>query len=396
MPAAIMIYLDNNATTPPDPAVVEAMLPWLGARFANPSAGHAAGRRGRRALEEARGQVAALLGAEPDEITFTSGATEAINWAHLSVQAAQSARPLLVTSTMEHAAGLECAARWAQMGGEVRLASVDASGNLDLNAFQAALEPGRTALVSLIWANNETGVLLRMEEAVHLAHEAGALVHVDAVQAVGKIPVRVRELGADYLSVSSHKLHGPQGVGALWAARHAPLTPWLLGGGQEQGRRSGTENLPGIVGFGRAAELAAGHAHEAGMVAIAALRDALEARLLAAWPGLQIHGADTARLPNTSSLCFPGLDAAGLLILLDQKGLACSGGSACHAGAVHPSHVLEAMGFDAAHAASTLRFSWSRQNTFEEVEAAAKLILAALKKLEGLQNADVGPVLVGG
>lgn len=379
-----MIYLDANATTPPDPAAVEAMLPFLGARFGNPSAAHAPGRQARRALEQARGHVAALLGAEPDEIVFTSGGTEGINAVHLGARAEWPDRPVLVTGAAEHAAGLECARRWQRSGGEVRTVAVDRRGVLQPDSLREALAPGRTALVSLLWANNETGTIAPMRELVDLAHAAGAAVHADAVQAAGKLPLDLREVPVDYLSLSGHKMHAPQGIGALFIRRQAAFQPLLLGGGQENGRRSGTENLPGAVALGRAAELARA-ALPIAAAAMARLRDRLEAALLASLPEAVVHGLGAPRLPNTSSIAFPGAESAGLLILLDQQGLCCSGGSACHSAALHPSHVLEAMGFDAAHAASTLRFSLSRFTTEAEIDAALPLILGAVRKLHALQ-----------
>jgi cysteine desulfurase len=385
-----MLYLDANATTPPDPAVVEAMLPFLGARFGNPSAAHDPGRQARRTLEQARGHVANLLGAEPDEIVFTSGGTEGINAVHLGARAEWPDRPVLVTGAAEHAAGLECARRWQRSGGEVRTVAVDRRGVLQPDSLRAALVPGRTALVSLLWANNETGTIAPMRELVEIAHAAGAAVHADAVQAAGKMVLNLREVPVDYLSLSGHKMHAPQGIGALYIRRKAAFHPLLLGGGQENGRRSGTENLPGAIALGRAAELALATLPGAG-AGMARLRDRLEAGLLAALPDVIIHGLGAPRLPNTSSIAFPGSDAAGLLILLDQQGLCCSGGSACHSAALHPSHVLEAMGFDATHAASTLRFSLSRFTTEAEIDAALPLISGAVRKLRALQ---AGPAVL--
>lgn len=379
-----MIYLDANATTPPDPAAIEAMLPFLGSQFGNPSAAHAPGRRAHRALESARAGVAALIGADPDEIVFTSGGTEGINAVHLGARLEWPDCPLLVTGATEHAAGVECARRWRLQGGEVRTVAVDRQGVLQAESLRKALEPGRTALVSLLWANNETGTIAPMQELVEIAHAAGAAVHADAVQAAGKMALDVHAVPVDYLSLSGHKMHAPQGIGALFIRRHAAFRPLLLGGGQEGGRRSGTQNLPGAVALGRAAELALA-ALPTASTEMARLRDRLEAGILAAMPEALVHGSGAPRLPNTSSIAFPGTEAAGLLILLDQKGLCCSGGSACHSAALHPSHVLDAMGFDAAHAAATLRFSLSRLTTEAEVDAAVPRILQAVNQLRALQ-----------
>ncbi len=379
-----MIYLDANATAPPDPAVIEAMLPFLSQHYGNPSSSHGAGRHARRAVEKARKQVAALIGADESEIIFTSGATESINSVLLSAQHTWSERPLLIISATEHPATLECAERWQARGGQVKIIPVHRSGLLDLEALKAALIPGQTALVSMLWANNETGVIQPMAEIAALAHSAGALVHADAVQMVGKLPVDVRISGVDYLSLSGHKMHTPKGIGALFVSHHAPFQPLIIGGGQEKERRSGTENMPGIVALGKAAELAL-----TSPVDIQPLRDALEQQLLTALPELEIHSQSAPRLPNTSSIHFPGVDAAALLIRLDQKGLACSGGSACHTASLHPSHVLEAMGYNARHAASTLRFSLSRLNTEAEIPQAAQAIIAAVHHLRAQWDPSV-------
>lgn len=370
-----MIYLDANATTPIDPAVLEVMLPWLTSHYGNPSAGYTAGRQARRAVEKSRSQVAALIGAQPEEILFTSGATESINSVLLSAQVWLKDRPRLILSATEHAATLACAERWRAQGGEVKSIPVLTNGLLDLEALREALSDGRAGLVSMLWANNETGVVQPMSDIVTLAHGAGALVHADAVQMAGKLPLDVREVPVDYLSLSGHKMHAPKGIGALFISHQAPFQPWMVGGGQERERRSGTENVPGIVAMGKAAELA-----QAGGVTTE-LRDALELELELALVDLEIHSASAPRLPNTTSIHFPGVDAAALLIRLDQKGIACSGSSACHTASLHPSHVLEAMGYDARHAESTLRFSLSRRTTRSELEQAVPEIVAAVHHL---------------
>lgn len=381
-----MIYLDANATTPMLPEVLEAMLPWMQGRFGNPSSAHSGGRRARRAVEAARIQVAALLGVEAEEVVFTSGATESINSMLLFAQQEWSDRPVLVISAVEHAATVEAAARWQARGGEVRTIPVDSQGRLDLDALRAALEPGRVALVSMIWGNNETGVITQMEDVVRLCHAAGTLVHADAVQMAGKAALDLKAAPVDYLSLSAHKMHGPQGIGALFVSRHAPFRPLLVGGGQEGGRRSGTENVAGIIGMGVAAELAAAWLAENGPSLMAAKREQLEKALLQGWQGAVVHGAEARRLPGTSSICFPGIDAAAMLIRLDQRGIACSGGSACHTASLHPSHVLEAMGHDADHAASTLRLSLSRLTSQEEIEKAGEEILKSASHIQVQKN----------
>ncbi len=377
-----MIYLDANATTPLLPEVLEAMLPWMRERFGNPSSAHSSGRRARRAIELARAQVAALLQAQPEEIIFTSGATEAINSVLTFAQAEWPDRPVLISSPVEHAAGMEAAERWQAQGGQVRLIPVDAQGLLNLEVLEAELKRGRVALASFLWGNNETGVMTPMARVVELCHAAGVLVHADAVQVAGKEPLDVTAVPVDYLSLSSHKMHGPLGVGALFVNRRVPFRPLLVGGGQEAGRRSGTENVPGILGMGHAAFMASAWLAAGGAGQMSALRDALESAMLLAWSGALVHGAAAPRLPGTCSLCLPGVDAAAMLIRLDQRGIACSGGSACHTASLHPSHVLEAMGCDAASAASTLRLSLSRLTTADEIHRAAQEILSCARHIQ--------------
>lgn len=373
-----MIYLDANATTPLDPAVLEAMLPFLRENQANPSSSYSTGRQARRAVEAARDAVAALAGAEAREVVFTSCATESINTVHESVWHLWPEKPLLITTAAEHAAGLECARRWQRRGGSVHHLKTGQNGLIDLAELEAALKSAPAALVSVLWANNETGVIQPMREITALAHAHGALVHADAVQMIGKARL---DAETDFLSLSGHKFHAPKGIGALVVNRHVRFEPLMLGGGQESGRRSGTENVPGIAGLGKAAELAMKPCGSE-------LRDAFERGIRAQWPEVVIHGQNAPRLPTTSSIRLPGIDAAGMLILLDQAGVACSAGSACHTAALHPSHVLEAMGYDAAHAASTLRFSFSRLNTMEEAIRAVEIVLQAAQKLRLLAGAD--------
>lgn len=380
-----MIYLDSNATTRPAVEVVEAMLPYLRERWVNPTSSYRAAREVRLAIEKARAVVADWLGAEAEEMVFTSCGTESINAVHDSVRALWPERRRLIVAATEHAAVLESAERWERNGGEKVVLPVDRHGVVDLESLQVMLrEP--TALVSVMWANNETGVLAPMEEVVALAHEAGAMVHSDAVQAVGKVAVDVRKVAVDFLSLSGHKVHAAKGVGALYVSRRARFRPMLIGGGQERGLRSGTENVAGIVGLGVAVELMKAQ----DMDRVRGLRDAFEQRVRAGVGGV-VNGEGSLRLGTTCSLTFPGVDAAGMLILLDKAGICCSAGSACHTGALHASHVLEAMGLDAAHAASTMRFSFCRDNTMEEVEEAAAAVVAAVGKMESLR----GGVVVG-
>ncbi len=387
-----MIYLDANATTPVDPAVLEAMLPFLREHYANPSASYAAGRRVRRAIEQSRAQVAALLNASPVEIIFTSGGTESINAVHASVCALWPDKPELIITGTEHAAVMESARRWQAQGGQVTTAPVHPDGRVDLDALHALVQPGVTALVSIMWANNETGVLAPMHEIVTLAHAAGALVHTDAVQAGGKIHLDVQTTPVDFLSLSGHKMHAPKGIGALFISQRVRFAPLIVGGGQEDERRGGTENVPGIIALGKAAELSSQHLSDGNKARLKCMRDRFEHLIHAALPDMRIHGCPTHRLHTTSSFCLPEMDAAGMLILLDQAGIACSAGSACHTGALHASHVLEAMGVSARDAACTLRFSFNRFNTKADAEAAAHAVIESAHKIREAQGCELAVI----
>ena len=367
-----MIYLDNNATTAPDPRVGEAMLPFLGHEFGNPSSPHAAGRVARGALEKARAQVAALLGAAEDTVLFTSGGTESINTALRGALAAQPGKRHIVTSAIEHSATKNLCRQLAREGCEVTWLPVDSGGCLDFTAYVQALRPD-TAIVTMVWANNETGVLLPIEEMACVADERRIVFHADAVQAAGKVEIDLGRVPVHLLSIAAHKFHGPKGVGALLVRPGLGLPPLLRGGGQEGGRRAGTENVPGIVGLGVAAALA-GVALPVEMPRITGLRDEFESGVRTCFPDARFHGNPSYRLPNTTNFALPGLDAQGLLAGLDRLGVACSIGSACTSGEVDASHVLRAMGVGDEEARSSLRFSFSRMSTAEEVPAA----LAAL------------------
>jgi cysteine desulfurase len=374
-----MIYLDNNATTRPAREVIEAMRPWLEEAYGNPSAGYRFGREARRAVDHARGQVAALIGAEVEEIVFTSGGTESNNAAIRSALALRPDHRAILTSTVEHSAVEEIVKFHEASGYEARYNPVDSLGHLDLEAWKANLAKGGVGHASLIWANNETGVVSPLAEAFALAAEHDVYCHSDAVQAVGKIPVRVDELPLHALSLSAHKLHGPKGIGALWLNRRARFLPQTLGGGQEDARRSGTENVPAIVGFGVAAELAAQALDS--RRALAVLRDRFERGVIVALPDVAINGDPERRLPNTSNLYFPGVDGEGLLILLDEAGVCCSPGSACSTGQVKPSRIVRAMGHSNARARASVRFSISRFTTAEEIDAAVAAVVKAVGKL---------------
>lgn len=365
MDAGQAVYFDANATTPVDPRVAEAMLAALTGLHGNPSSAHAAGRDARRAVEAARCDVARLIGADrPDEIVFTSGGSESNVTAIRAALAARPGRREVVTSTVEHASVRVTLDRLAATDGIViHRIPVDECGRLDLDAYRAALGPD-TALVTLMTANNETGTLFPIADLVPAAHAAGALFHTDAVQAAGRVALSVAASGVDMASFSAHKLHGPKGVGALHVRAGTPFAGLIAGGRQEKGRRAGTENVPGIVGFGAAARLAL---TDSQTQFIARLRDRLERRVVAALPGTRALGAPEARLVNTACLAFPGSDAEMMLHRLDRAGIAASSGSACATGGLAPSHVLTAMGLRQL-AGSTIRFSLSRFNTDADID----------------------------
>lgn len=390
-----MIYLDANATTPLLPEVLDAMLPWLREGFHNPNASYQGAKEARKAIDEAREKVAALIGADPDEIVFTSGGTESTN-AALKWLARLVGRKSgkVITSAIEHSAVLKPVETFADVGYAVSKVGVDAGGRLLAEEYQSACEAAKEGggFASIMWANNETGVIQAVDEACSIAKENGLAFHTDAIQAVGKIPVNVREVPVDFLSLSAHKFHGPKGVGALYVRSGARFEPLLRGGGQEKDRRSGTENTAGIVGLGKAAELAA--ARLAAWQTPAAIRNAFEAKVVESISGTTINGDLLHRLPGTSHLSFTGCEAAGLLILLDDLGVACSAGSACMTGKQQPSHVQKAMGFTDAKAKSSLRFGFSALNTMEDAMAAAVALTKAVEKLRRVQGGNTGPVVV--
>ena len=389
-----MIYLDNNATTPLDPVVREAMLPFLGEHFANPSSGYAAARPVRKAVAAAREESAALLGCEPDEIVFTSGGTEADNAAILSARRLYPDKRHFVTCAAEHDAVLRALRRLEESEGcEVTRLGTRRDGTVDLDELAAALRPGRTAMVALMWANNETGVVQPVPEAAALAESAGALFHCDGVQAAAKVPMALAGGCVHTLALSGHKFHAPKGVGLLYVNRRVAFAPMLLGGGQECDRRAGTENVAGIVALGAAA--AQGRKHLAAVAAagsdpVGALRDRFEAALTTLVPGVTIHGAAAPRTPNTTSLRIEGVEAAAMMVLLDQKSVCVSAGSACHTGSHHMSPVLAAMGLTPDEARCTLRVSLSRFTTAAEIDAAVGHFAAAVERVRGVMAMTSG------
>ena len=372
--------MDANATTPLLPEVFEAMRPHFLEQFGNASSIHRQGQQARAAVERARAAVAALLHCRPAEIVFTSGATESDNLALFGMLAPGDH---LITSAIEHHAILHAAERLAKRGVRVTFLPVSAEGVVDPNAVAAAIAP-ETKLISVMMANNETGAIQPVAEIGRLAHAAGIPFHTDAVQAAGKLPIDVRALECDLLSLSGHKIHGPQGVGALFVKRGTRIEPLFFGGSHERQRRAGTENLPGIVGLGRAAELAARALDDGTTKRIAAQRDRLEQGILAQVDECGVNSGGAPRLANTSNLWFDHLEGEALVIALDLKGLAVSGGSACASGSTEPSHVLEAMGVGKHRARASLRFSLSRLTTDEDVDTALALVPAAVARLREL------------
>jgi cysteine desulfurase len=378
------VYLDNNATTRVDPHVVDAMLPYFTEQFGNASSIHAFGADVGAAIKGARRQLQALLGAEFDhEIVYTGCGTEADNTALLSALETQAGRDEIVTTCVEHPAILAlCAWLEKSRGVKVHYIGVDSRGRLDMDAYRKALGP-RTAIASVMWANNETGNLFPVETLAELAHEAGALFHTDAVQAVGKVPMDLKSSEIDMLSLSGHKFHAPKGIGALYVRRGVRLRPMIRGGHQERGRRAGTENVPSIIGMGVAAELAMQHLEEEN-TRVKALRDRLEKGLIQRISHAMITGDESNRLPNTSNIAFEYIEGEGILLLLNKAGVAASSGSACTSGSLEPSHVLRAMKvpYTAAHGA--IRFSFSRENTAEDVDRVLEVMPGIVETLRGM------------
>jgi cysteine desulfurase len=382
MNASDLIYLDNNATTRVDPAVVEEMMPYLTEFYGNPSSGYRFGAQVGEALDRARERVAALLGCEPGEILFTSCGTESTNAALNSALLMDRDRQHIVTTRVEHSATLKHCETLARRGHEVTWLGVDSAGQVDLAELEKAIRSD-TAIVSMMWANNETGVLFPIEEIAALVRAKGALFHTDAVQVIGKLPVRLAELPINFLSLSGHKLHCPKGVGALYVNRRTRFHPYLIGGGQEGGKRAGTQNVASIVALGKACELA-GEFMEHEATEVRAMRDQFEAGVLARIEGVEVNGDREHRLPNTSNLAFADIDSEAVLMLLDQRGICCSSGSACTTGSIHASHVLKAMGFSDTRARSSLRFSFSRFNTADDVNRALDALQQVIGKLRAL------------
>jgi len=380
------IYFDNNATTPLLPEVFDAMQPYLLESFGNASSIHQQGQHARAAVEGAREQVAELLGARPSEIVFTSGGTEGDNLALFGLVAAGDH---VISSTVEHHAVLNACKRLEEMGAAVTYVACGGEGVVRPQDVQAALRP-ETKLISVMMANNETGALQKVQEIGAIAREADVYFHTDAVQAAGKVPIDVEGIGCDLLSIAAHKMHGPQGVGALFVRRATLLRAMQVGGRHERGRRAGTENLAGIVGMGKAAELSVEWLASGGAESMSALRDRMEREILEAVPGTRVNSAAAERVPNTSSVVFEGIEGEGFVIAMDMKGISVSTGAACSSGAIEPSHVLTAMGLTPEEARGSIRFSLGKQNTEEEVEYVLARIPEVVEKLR-----ELSPVWTG-
>jgi cysteine desulfurase len=362
-----VVYLDNNATTRVDPEVLDAMLPYFGELYGNPSSMHSFGGGVAAEIQAARQQVAELIGGTAEEIVFTSCGTESDNTAIHAALDSYPNRRHIVTSRVEHPAIKSLYEALAKRGYQVTFVPVDSQGNLDLDYLYAHLSEN-TALVSLMWANNETGVIFPVEDISRAVKERGIVFHTDAVQAVGKIPINIKATGVDMLSLSGHKIHAPKGVGALYVRRGTKFAPFLIGGHQEKGRRGGTENTAAIIGLGKAAELARRHLERGDYECVRELRDRLEKTLLAEVSNTLLNGDPAKRLPNTSSIAFEYVEGEAILLMLNEHGICASSGSACTSGSLEPSHVLRAMGvpFTAAH--GSIRFSLSRYSTSDEID----------------------------
>lgn len=385
-----MIYLDNAATTPPDPEVIQEMLPYLKEHYENPSSGYLASKRIRQKVEEARASVAALIEAEPEEIIFTSGGTESNNTALFSL-AQLLPDASFCSSQIEHSAVLKPLEFLSSQGREIDYLPSLENGVTSLERLEE-IQPG---ILSLMWVNNELGTHQPVREAAHWATEKGIPFHTDAVQAVGKTPLSVKEVPVDLLSMSGHKFHGPKGIGALYKKKNLRFQPLLHGGGQETEWRSGTENVAGIIGMGKAAELALKRLEaDPEQKALSSIRDHFEKTVLAEVSGASRNGEASVQLPGFSHISFMDCEAAGLVILLDELGVQCSAGSACMTGKQEASHVQKAMGFSDDQAKSSLRFSFSHHHTVEEAETAAQCVKQAVEKLRSVQSAGTGPVVV--
>jgi cysteine desulfurase len=385
-----LCYFDNNATTRIAPEVVEAMLPFLREMWGNPSSAYGFGSQVGKHIDQAREHAAALIHADPKEVVFTSCGTESNNAAIHSALTTHPEKRHVVTTAVEHSANIKYCEYLRKRGCEVTFLPVESDGSLDLHLLDNSIRPD-TAIVSVMWANNETGILFPIEEAAAICQSKGVLFHTDAVQAAGKIKIDVKSLGIDYLSLSAHKLHAPKGIGLLYVRRKSKFQPYLIGGHQERGRRGGTENVAGIVAFGKAAELALGHLDDEN-TRVRAMRDRLEKAVLAKIPNAIRNGGKEPRLPNTSNISFDGIEAESILMQLDQLGICASSGSACTTGSLEPSHVLTAMGVNPMRARGSVRFSLGIYNDDGEVDYLLEHLPGIVTKLRALSPATESSV----
>ncbi|HEX8524998.1 MAG TPA: aminotransferase class V-fold PLP-dependent enzyme [Tepidisphaeraceae bacterium] len=381
-----LIYLDNNATTQPAPEVVAEMLPYLTEFYGNPSSVHRFGQRSRQALDEARARLASLVGCADSELLFTGGGTEAVNTAIRGILATRTPRKKIVTTTVEHSATRELNQQLAKEGIQLIEIPVNQQGALDLDALESALTDD-VALVTLMWANNETGVLFPIDQIAPLCKAKRIPIHCDGTQAVGKIVVDLSTIPLDAMSFAAHKFHGPKGAGALFVRRGIRFRPLLIGGPQERNRRGGTENVPAIVGMGKAAELAQQALPE--MARVARQRDQLEREILRSIPDTQINGRTDLRLPNTTNIAFARLEAEAILLLLSEKGVCASAGAACSSGSLEPSHVLSAMHIDPKIAHGAIRFSLSRYTTDDEIARTLQVLPTIINRLRAVLPVSV-------
>ncbi|MEN6373629.1 MAG: cysteine desulfurase NifS [Smithella sp.] len=376
------VYFDNNATTQVAAEVLDAMLPYFRDLYGNPSSMHTFGGQVGQRIRAAREQVAALIGADPDEIIFTSCGSESDNTAIHSALATQPEKKHIITSRVEHPAIRALCAHLATQGYRITELPVDKSCLLDLESLEKSLTPD-TAIVSLMWGNNETGVIFPVEKAAEMAHERSILFHTDAVQAAGKIPINLKNNAIDMLSISGHKLHAPKGIGVLYVRKGTKFSPFLIGGHQERGRRGGTENSPSIVGLGKASELAAQNMEKENTY-VKGLRDKLERELISRIPQSRVNGDTTKRLPNTTNISFEFVEGEAILLLMNELGICASSGSACTSGSLQPSHVLRAMGVPFTMAHGSIRFSLSIYNTEEEVDFIIDKMPSIIERLRGM------------
>lgn len=376
-----VIYFDNNATTRTAPEVLEEMLPYFCEKYGNASSMHTFGGSNKRAIEQARANVASLINAEPEEIIFTSGGTESDSTAIYSSINSYPNKKHIITSAVEHPAVLEVFKKLASQGYRVDFIGVDTNGRFDMENFKKVIDD-QTALVSVMWANSETGTIFPVKEIAKIAHAHGSLFHTDGVQALGKIKTDVKETGIDLMSFSSHKINGPKGMGGLYIKKGTRFLPFMVGGHQEKLRRAGTENVPSIVGFGKAAQLAKEHLKD--MQEVAKLRDILEEGLTKAIKDTKVNGDKENRLPNTTNISFGYIEGESILMMLDEYGICASSGSACTSGSLEPSHVLRAMQVPFQFAHGSIRFSLGRYNTIEEVKKVGEVMPAIVARLRAL------------